>query len=172
MRPRSGHGIRVLLFLLSIGTVMVLGFNFLQKKGPVYHGIKVYAVFPDVYDLTIYCRVKINGLVVGEVYELEATDEKISAIRVVLKLRKNVSIPANSIASIRRSFGGFASPEVIIEKGNSSRFLENGDTLQTREIPPDTTVNRNVSISIDSNLIRFIDKLTRKDTAGSHSSVR
>jgi phospholipid/cholesterol/gamma-HCH transport system substrate-binding protein len=112
--------------------MLILGFNFLKGKDLFNSTKKIYAVFPKLGSLVKSNEVKINGLTVGTVYALEETDKNVSGIRVTISLTRDVNIPTNSVAYINASLVGLGAANIIIEKGNASTYLKNGDILNTR----------------------------------------
>ncbi|MFT3903564.1 MAG: MlaD family protein [Niabella sp.] len=118
-----------LLALVAI-IALIIGFNFLKGKDFFNRTTKIYAVFKSVGGLEKSNFVKINGLTVGTVYDMEPADADLSAIKVTLNITQNVNIPANSVAFIEGSLLGTAN--VVIEKGNATKYLKNGDNVATR----------------------------------------
>lgn len=110
--------------------VLILGFNFLKGKSLFTKTRKIYAVFSDLGPLSKSNEVKINGYVIGTVYDLDARDKDISGIIATINLTKDVNIPADSKAYISSPLVG--SSFIAIEKGDSTVMLKVGDTLQTR----------------------------------------
>jgi len=111
-------------------TLLILGFNFLKGKELFNSSKKIYAVFRDLGPLTKSNEVKINGYVIGKVYELKTRDKDISGIVATIHLTEDVNIPSNSKAFISSPLVG--SSFIAIEKGDSTVYLEAGDTLKTR----------------------------------------
>jgi phospholipid/cholesterol/gamma-HCH transport system substrate-binding protein len=114
-------------------TLLILGFNFLKGKKLFEKSKKIYAVFNNVEGVEVSNAVKINGLLVGNVSEIKETDKDLKEILLEINLKKDIHIPKNSIAEIQTSL--LNSPVIVIKKGNASDFVENGDTLGTREKP-------------------------------------
>jgi phospholipid/cholesterol/gamma-HCH transport system substrate-binding protein len=112
-------------------TLLILGFNFLKGKELLNRSKKIYAVFTDLGPLSKSNEVKINGYVIGKVYQLEAKDKNITGIVATINLTQNVNIPDNSQAYISSPLVG--SSFIAIEKGNSTTYLKPGDTLDTRK---------------------------------------
>jgi phospholipid/cholesterol/gamma-HCH transport system substrate-binding protein len=108
-------------------TVLILGFNFLKGKSA--RGKEVYAVFPNVEKLVVSNPVKINGLQVGKVTELQELDKNLSGILVTLTLTKDLNIPKNSVAVLSAELLG--SGEVHIHLGNGANYVQEGDTIRT-----------------------------------------
>ena len=118
--------------ILSITALVLLivGFNFLKGKDIFNRSKKLYMVFYDLGALSKSNEVKINGYVIGKVYELNAKDANVNGIVATINLTEDVNIPNNSTAYISSPLIG--SSFIDIEKGDSRVFLKPGDTLQTR----------------------------------------
>ena len=110
--------------------LLIVGFNFLKGKDIFNRSKKLYMVFYDLGALSKSNEVKINGYVIGKVYELNAMDENVSGIVATINLTEDVNIPKNSTAFISSPLIG--SSYIDIEKGDSRVYLKPGDTLQTR----------------------------------------
>lgn len=111
-------------------TVLILGFNFLKGKSA--RGKEVFAVFPNVEKLVVSNPVKINGLQVGKVTDLQEIDKNMSGILVTLTLTKDLNIPKNSVAVLNAELLG--SGEVNIHLGNGSNYVREGDTIRTERV--------------------------------------
>ena len=135
-------------------TILVLGFNFLKGKD-IFHKTKtIYAVFSNLGSLEKSNQVKINGLPVGIVYELNAKDKEVTGIAVTINLTRDVNIPDNSQAYISTPLVGGS--VIIIEKGNSEKFLKSGDTLKTRI---DSGILDDVKAQFNPTLLKVRDAL-------------
>lgn len=110
-------------------TLLVLGFNFLKGKNMFNRKHEIYAVFKKVEGLSSSDAVKINGLDVGKVYEINEVDPDLSGIVVTINLTKEVSIPDDSYGIINASPLGSTSLNIV--KGSSANLLKEGDTLRT-----------------------------------------
>ena len=121
---------KVGLLTITALVMLILGFNFLKGKEILNRSTKIFAVFDKLAPLEKSNLVKINGVSIGTVYDIEPTDKDISSVKVTIKLTRNVNIPDNSVAYISPGFVG--SSTLVIEKGDSPTFLSNGDSLQTR----------------------------------------
>ncbi|HEY0751517.1 MAG TPA: MlaD family protein [Chitinophagaceae bacterium] len=118
--------------ILSITALvlLVLGFNFLKGRDLFNRSNKLYMVFYDLGGLTKSNEVKINGYVIGKVYELNAKDKNVNGIVATINLSEDVNIPDNSTAVISSPIIGAS--YIDIEKGSSTVYLQPGDTLKTR----------------------------------------
>jgi phospholipid/cholesterol/gamma-HCH transport system substrate-binding protein len=121
---------KVGILTISALTILILGFNYLKGKDLFTKKDRIYAIFSDLGSLSKSNEVKINGYVIGSVYELDAQDKNVNGIVATINLTKNVNIPKDSKAYISAPLIGAS--YLIIEKGKSTEFLESGDTLATR----------------------------------------
>lgn len=112
--------------------LLIIGFNFLKGKDLFNSTPKIYAVFSKLGSLAKSNEVKINGLTVGNVYDMEEVDKNVSGIKVIISLTRDVNIPTNSVAYITAPLGGLSAATIIIEKGDATTFLKDGDVLSTR----------------------------------------
>ena len=118
-----------LLSILALA-LLLLGFNFLKGKDIFNSTTKIHAIFDKLGPLEKSNLVKINGVSIGTVYDIEPTDRDISRVDVTISLSRKINIPDNSVAYI--SPGLVGSSTFVIEKGDSKTFLSDGDTLKTR----------------------------------------
>ena len=113
---------------------LILGFNFLKGSSLFEHTKKIYAVFDSVEGMELSNMVQINGLTIGSVSAIDASDKDLShGIVVTITLKKDVNIPKNSLAWLNP--GLLLSPTVIIDKGDATQFLSSGDTIMTKKKP-------------------------------------
>lgn len=111
---------------------LIMGFNFLKGSSAFHHDKKLYARFDNVEGMEVSNAVLINGLQIGNVSAINESDKDLSGgIVVTIALKKDVHIPVNSIGVI--SSGLISSATIVITKGNDSSYLEDGDTLQTKQ---------------------------------------
>jgi phospholipid/cholesterol/gamma-HCH transport system substrate-binding protein len=110
--------------------VLILGFNFLKGKDILEHSRKIYAVFKNVEGMDVSNAVRINGLQIGSVSDINEADKDISGIVVTINLKKDVNIPKNSVAVINS--GLISSSSIIITKGDATEYLNNRDTIATQ----------------------------------------
>lgn len=116
------------LTIISL-TILILGFNFLKGKDVLKKRKKIYAVFKDLGSLSKSNEVKINGYVIGSVYEIKAKDKDLTGLVATINLTEDVNIPKDSKAMISTPLVGGSI--IVIEKGASKEYLEPGDTLST-----------------------------------------
>lgn len=109
--------------------MLILGFNFLKGRSVFKTGTFLYAKYNDTKKLLPSHPVFINGFQIGTVYEIESVESKINEFVVAVKLNGTYEIPDNSVAVIEPS--ALSTPSMVINPGNSSVFLNSGDTLPT-----------------------------------------
>jgi len=119
-----------LLSILALA-LLLLGFNFLKGKDIFNSTTKIHAIFDKLAPLDKSNLVKINGVTIGTVYDIEPTDKDISRVDVTISLNRKINIPKNSVAYISPGFVG--SSTLVIEKGDATILLSDGDTLMTRQ---------------------------------------
>ena len=110
-------------------TLLILGFNFLKGKNLLERKDTIYAVFPKVEALGPSDPIKINGLQVGLVAELEEKDANLSGVIVSLNITKKINIPVNSYAIINANPLGSSTLNIVL--GTSTSYVKEGDTLAT-----------------------------------------
>lgn len=111
-------------------TLLIVGFNFLKGKDLFNRSDKIYMEFTELGTLAKSNEVKINGYVIGKVYDLNVKDKDLSATVATINLTSDVNIPKDSKGYISSSLLGTST--VVIEKGISTEYLQPGDTLKTR----------------------------------------
>lgn len=121
---------KVGILTITALTLLILGFNFLKGKEVFNKSKKLYAVFDNLGSLEKSNDVKLNGLPIGKVYDYNEKDKDVNGIVVTINLSRNVNIPDNSEAYISTPLVGPS--YIIIEKGNSTTFLQSGDTVKTK----------------------------------------
>jgi phospholipid/cholesterol/gamma-HCH transport system substrate-binding protein len=130
MKIANETKIGILAVVAVVG--LVLGFNFLKGSNLFEHSKKLYAVFDNVEGMELSNAVQINGLQIGTVSAINESDKDLKrGIVVTIVLKKEVNIPKNSIAVINS--GIISSSSIIINKGDDSSLLKDGDTLMTKQ---------------------------------------
>lgn len=110
-------------------TLLILGFNFLKGRNLMAKKDTIYAVFPKVDGLSTSDAIRMNGLQIGNVTEMEEGDQDLTSVVVGFHLTRDINIPDDSYAIINANPLGATSVNII--KGSSKTFIENGDTLKT-----------------------------------------
>lgn len=122
---------KVGILTISALTILILGFNFLKGKSLFKKNRNIYAVFNDLGGLSKSNEVKINGYVIGTVFKIEKKDKDLSGFVATINLTEEVNIPVNSKAIITSPLVG--SYYINIEKGDSTTYLQVGDTLGSKK---------------------------------------
>lgn len=120
-----------IITVVALG-MLIAGFNFLKGKDVFDRSTKIYAVFDKVGVLARSNEVKINGLTIGTVYDVEEIDKDVSGIKVTISLTRDVNIPSNSVAYISAPIAGLGASTIWIDKGDATTYLKDGDQLSTR----------------------------------------
>ena len=134
--------------------ILIVGFNFLKGKDVFSRSKKIYAVFSELGTLEKSNEVKIYGLPIGNVYDKKERDKDVSAVVVTISLTRDINIPKNSVAYISSSLVG--SSYIIIERGNSTEMMGDGDTLTTRM---ETGILGDVKAQMNPTMARIRDVL-------------
>jgi len=130
---------------------LILGFYFLKGSSLFQHSKKLYALFDNVDGMEVSNAVQIEGLTIGNISSINETDEDLShGILVTITLKKDVRIPANSIATLNP--GLLISPTVVVTKGDATEYLKDGDTLLTKK-------RANIISQIQQNIDPIVAKL-------------
>ena len=160
-------------------TLLIVGFNFLKGKNVFNKEKHLYAVFSDLGSLRKSNEVKMKGLPVGIIYDYTEIDKNLSGVIVTVTMKRDVNIPKDSKATIESELLG--NTYMKIEQGQSTEFLEDGDTVVTdrassflgdvkAQITPTLT---SVRSAIDSLKIVLggLNRLFDKDTKGNISEI-
>ena len=132
-------------------TGLILGFNFLKGSSLFQHSKKLYALFDNVDGMDVSNAVQIDGLTIGDISAITESDKDLSrGVLVTITLKKEVRIPDNSVATLNP--GIIQASTIVIAKGNSSTYLDNGDTLDTKKKP-------NIISQIQQNIDPIVAKL-------------
>ena len=110
-------------------TLLILGFNFLKGKNLIEKKATIYIAFEKVNGLNMADMIKINGLKVGGVEEMQETDADLSGIIVAFHLTRAINIPNDSYAQVVTNPLGSSFIELVM--GKSTTFVKDGDTLKS-----------------------------------------
>lgn len=112
-------------------TLLILGFNFLKGKNLIEKKATLYIAFTKVNGLNMADVIKVNGLKIGGVEDMQETDANLSGIVVAFHLTRAINIPDDTYAQVVTNPLGNAYIELIL--GKSKTFLKDGDTLKSME---------------------------------------
>jgi phospholipid/cholesterol/gamma-HCH transport system substrate-binding protein len=139
---------------------LILGFNYLKGSAVFQRTKKLYARFDNVEGLDVSNPVQVNGLTIGNVTAINESDKDLSnGVVATITLKKDVRLPDNSIAMINSSILGTST--ITITKGYSNQFLENGDTIETKQKP---NLLSQVQANIDPVILKLGGTLTSLDS--------
>ena len=110
-------------------TLLILGFNFLKGKNLIEKKATIYIAFEKVNGLNMADMIKINGLKVGGVEDMQETDANLSGIVVAFHLTRAINIPNDSYAQVITNPLGSSFIELVL--GKSATFVKDGDTLKS-----------------------------------------
>jgi len=79
-------------------TLLILGFNFLKGKNLIEKKATLYIAFNKVNGLNMADVIKINGLKIGGVEDMQETDANLSGIVVAFHLTRAINIPNDTYA--------------------------------------------------------------------------
>lgn len=117
-----------LVFLASVA-IFVWGFNFLKGTSMFSGSRLLYAVYDKVDGLDKANKVKVNGLNIGQVKDLDFLEGS-SKIVAEFYIKSEIKIPVNSVARIYATdLLGSKAVEIIL--GDSKEYLQSGDTLKS-----------------------------------------
>ncbi|MBU3664161.1 MAG: MCE family protein, partial [Bacteroidetes bacterium] len=105
-------------------TLLILGFNFLKGKNLIEKKATMYIAFTKVNGLNMADVIKINGLKIGGVEDMQETDANLSGIVVAFHLTRAINIPNDTYAQVVTNPLGNAYIELIM--GKSKTFLKDG----------------------------------------------
>lgn len=140
--------------------LLFLGYNFLKGRNLFKERENLYAVFPKIDALNTSDAVRMNGLQIGVVKNLQEKDQDLSGVIVTINLNRNIRIPKNSFAVI--SSNPLGATFVNIVKGDGKEFLQEGDTLSTAPssgLFDDIRGSLNPTMSIISGTVKSLDSL-------------
>jgi phospholipid/cholesterol/gamma-HCH transport system substrate-binding protein len=140
--------------------LLFLGFNLLKGRSLFSTGKTIYAVYTQVNGLQPSNGVQVNGLVVGNVANLDVMNASAGKILVTLRITKKIDIPRNSVARITSDLLG--SKTVQIDFGNANDYLKDGDTVYA-------AVDGSITDALKEQLSPLVSKL--EVTLGSVDSV-
>ncbi|MFW5758620.1 MAG: MlaD family protein [Bacteroidota bacterium] len=124
---------------IKIGVVATLslllflwGLNYLKGEDIFSKQIVYYAVYDDVTGLIESNPVSLNGVNIGQVKTISFMPDQSGRILVENIIRKDIMIPDDSY-SVITGMSLTGTREIVIELGNSTTYLQNGDTLSSRQ---------------------------------------
>ena len=120
--------IKIAIFAIVALFLLIWGINFLRgidifKKQNTY-----YAIFEKTDGLLPAHSVVVNGMIVGNVDDINLLPDKGNKVLVVIKVNKEIQIPTNSQIKIGAP-SPLSSPQVELLFGDEKTYFQSGDTL-------------------------------------------
>ena len=128
----TGVGIFVIIGLLCVG-YLTIKLGQMELLGSEYYNLK--ANFRTVSGLKKGANIEIAGVKVGAVDKIYLDPETQTAMA-VLKIKNNVKVSADVIASIKTS-GLIGDKYILLSPGGDPEMLKNGDSISETESPID-----------------------------------
>lgn len=158
--------------LIGLGVIVggIMLVNFIRKSDIFNTDKTIHAVFASATGIEVNNHVLINGLPIGAVTKLQPADKNLTGVKVSFKIDKDLNIPSNSVAHV--SPGALSASTIIIEKGNSKTYLEDGDVIKSHtddmagnlqaQVKPLEMKIKNITDSLAVALNQFNTKLDNK----------
>ncbi len=120
--------LKVGVFGLIVLVILFFGIKFLKGSDIFQKETTYYAIYNDVSGMLVSSNVVVNGLRVGYVKEIEATNERADSFIVKFTVRSDIKIPEDS-KILLFSADLLGSKALKLQLGNSTKLLEEGDTI-------------------------------------------
>lgn len=121
---------KVGLFGLIVLVILFFGIKFLKGSDVFQKENTYYAVYDNVSGMLVSSNVFVNGLRVGYVKEIEATNDRADNFLVTFIVRSDIKIPEDSKILLFSS-DLLGSKALKLELGYSSKIISDGDTLSS-----------------------------------------
>lgn len=124
--------VKVGTLAIVAGAILYFGIRFLKGTEILSTNNTYYVVYESIDGLTSSNPVLINGLPVGYVDNIQLLQDRNNKLLVALKLDQNVVVGASAAAVLTTS-DLLGSKAIILETGDISRPLQEGDTLNAKK---------------------------------------
>ncbi len=122
--------IKIGIFGLCVLVILFFGIKFLKGSDIFQKENTYYAYYNDVSGMLVSSNVLVNGLRVGYVKEIEATNERADNFLVTFTCCSDIKIPQDSKITLF-SADLLGSKALKLQLGTSSKIIEDGDTLSS-----------------------------------------
>lgn len=122
--------IKIGIFGLCVLVILFFGIKFLKGSDIFQKENTYYAYYNDVSGMLVSSNVLVNGLRVGYVKEIEATNERADNFLVTFTCSSDIKIPQDSKITLF-SADLLGSKALKLQLGTSSKIIEDGDTLSS-----------------------------------------
>ena len=122
--------IKIGIFGLCVLVILFFGIKFLKGSDIFQKENTYYAYYNDVSGMLVSSNVLVNGLRVGYVKEIEATNERADNFLVTFTCSSDIKIPQDSKITLF-SADLLGSKALKLQMGTSNKIIEDGDTLKS-----------------------------------------
>lgn len=162
---------KVGLFGLIVLVILFFGIKFLKGSDVFQKENTYYAVYDNVSGMLVSSNVFVNGLRVGYVKEIEATNDRADNFLVTFIVRSDIKIPEDSKILLFSS-DLLGSKALKLELGSSSRIISDGDTLSSgRELGMLDNLGESISPMMN-NLDSILSSLNKILNTQSQNSLK
>lgn len=162
---------KVGLFGLIVLVILFFGIKFLKGSDIFQKENTYYAVYDNVSGMLVSSNVFVNGLRVGYVKEIEATNDRADNFLVTFIVRSDIKIPEDSKILLFSS-DLLGSKALKLELGSSSRIISDGDTLSSgRELGMLDNLGESISPMMN-NLDSILSSLNKILNTQSQNSLK
>ncbi|GAB3890426.1 MlaD family protein [Spirosoma agri] len=148
--------------LLAVISLMMLYFGFQFLKGSDFFSTtrKYTVVYDNIDGLTASNPVRINGLSVGQVKQIEILQDKSNALRVTLELRDDIRVTQGSKAVLADD-GLLGGKNILLSINPRGAVLEDGGTLVAAKESGLTSLIREKTLPVLNNVDSLTYQLNR-----------
>lgn len=162
---------KVGLFGLIVLVILFFGIKFLKGSDIFQKENTYYAVYDNVSGMLVSSNVFVNGLRVGYVKEIEATNDRADNFLVTFIVRSDIKIPEDSKILLFSS-DLLGSKALKLELGSSSKIISDGDTLSSgRELGMLDNLGESISPMMN-NLDSILSSLNKILNTQSQNSLK
>ncbi|MDX2306201.1 MAG: MlaD family protein [Microscillaceae bacterium] len=153
--------VRIGLLALIAAILLYTGFNFLKGTDFISHSRYYYVIYENVSGLTISNQVKLNGLQVGKVKNIQILQDDKHKLLVTLDIRSDLILGKGTKATLGDD-GLLGGKAIFLEIGNLAKQLKSGDTLVakvTQSLVAELTEKTNPVIANVNSVLNHTDSL-------------
>ena len=163
--------IKIGIFGLCVLVILFFGIKFLKGSDIFQKENTYYAYYNDVSGMLVSSNVLVNGLRVGYVKEIEATNERADNFLVTFTCSSDIKIPQDSKITLF-SADLLGSKALKLQMGTSNKIIEDGDTLKS-DIELGMLDNLGASVSpLMNNLDSILTSLNKILNAQTQTSLQ
>lgn len=125
---KVGREIKIGALTVVAVFIFVWGLNYLKGRDIFSRQLRFYAIYEDVSGLISSNPVSVNGVNIGQVNRITFMPDGSGRILVENIIDRQLQIPVNSV-SMLTGMSLTGSREIVIQLGDATRFIQDGDTL-------------------------------------------